>query len=61
MVRKNIMMNTRRGFIGGTLATGMFRFYTAGDFSGPPEFPEVEKAIGKATGKVDVAKIKREW
>jgi len=36
---------------------GKFRFYTAGDFSGPPEFPEVEKAIGAAAGKVDVAKI----
>ena len=43
--------------IGMVFSYGKFRFYTAGDFSGPPEFPEVEKAIGKATGKVDVAKI----
>jgi hypothetical protein len=41
---------------------GKFRFYTAGDFSGPasfkggkPWFPE--KEIGRAAGKVDVAKV----
>ncbi len=43
--------------LGMVFSYGKFRFYTAGDFSGPPEFPEVEKAIGAAAGKVDVAKI----
>jgi hypothetical protein len=43
--------------LGMVFSYGRFRFYTAGDFSGPPEFPEVEKAIGAAAGKVDVAKI----
>jgi len=43
--------------LGMVFSYGRFRFYTAGDFSGPPEFPEVEKAIGAAAGRVDVAKI----
>ena len=43
--------------LGMVFSYGKFRFYTAGDFSGPPDFPEVEKAIGAAAGKVDVAKI----
>ena len=43
--------------LGMVFSYGKFRFYTAGDFSGPPEYPEVEKVIGRAAGKVDVAKI----
>ena len=43
--------------LGMVFSYGKFRFYTAGDFSGPPMFPEVEKAIGAAAGNVDVAKI----
>ena len=43
--------------LGMVFSYGKFRFYTAGDFSSPSEFPEVEKAIGAAAGKVDVAKI----
>ena len=43
--------------LGMVFSYGKFRFYTAGDFSGPPEFPEVEKAIGAAAGRVDVAKV----
>lgn len=48
--------------LGMVFSCGAFKFYTAGDFSGPakfngekPFFPETE--IGKAAGKVDVAKI----
>ena len=43
--------------LGMVFSYGKFSFYTAGDFSGPPDFPEVEKAIGAAAGRVDVAKI----
>ena len=43
--------------LGMVFSYGRFRLYTAGDFSGPPRFPEVERAIGAAAGRVDVAKI----
>ena len=43
--------------LGMVFSYGKFRFCTAGDFSGPPDFPEVEKALGAAAGRVDVAKI----
>ena len=43
--------------LGMVFSYGKFRFYTAGDFSSSSAFAEVEKSIGAAAGKVDVAKV----
>ena len=44
--------------LGMVFGYGRFRLYTAGDFSGRSDFAILaEEAIGKAAGKVDVAKI----
>ncbi len=43
--------------LGMVFSYGKFRFYTAGDFSGGRKYSGVEKAIGAAAGRVDVAKI----
>ena len=44
--------------LGMVFGYGKFRFYTAGDFSGPGDFARLpEEEIGKAAGTVDVAKI----
>ena len=48
--------------LGNVFSYGKFRFFTAGDFSGPVEFKGGPRAypetrIGRAAGRVDVAKI----
>jgi len=48
--------------LGTVFSYGKFRFYTAGDFSGPGDLASSnkfypERLIGKAAGRVDVAKI----
>ena len=48
--------------LGMVFSYGKFKFYTAGDFSGPADLSDFKKLrpeheIGKAAGKVDVAKI----